>query len=128
MKFTSATDRYEARFTYESRFPDELLKPGEKHNKSNSDDIKMRCLFRILIPKTCREAIITISKNNAHETQLNRFYLQYVRLLSVHGSLSTCPPISTQSIIRWCISRTARYLKAGCSRRVSNTLTIFLSK
>lgn len=110
MKFTSATDRYEARFTYESRFPDgNPLKPGEKHNKSNSDDIKMRCLFRILIPKTCREAIITISKNNAHETELNRFYLQYVCLLSVHGSPSTCPPsLSTQSIVRRCISRTAR--------------------
>ena len=77
MKFTSATDRKEARFTYESRLPDgNPLKPGKKHNKSNSDDIKMSCLFRILDRKTCREAITTTSKNNAHETQLNRFCLQ----------------------------------------------------
>ncbi len=56
-----------------------------------------------------------------------RNYLHINNYLQNHQAPwpSTCPPsLATQSIVRLCISRTARVTKAGCSRKAFRTCVV----
>ena len=58
-------------------------------------------------------------ENYVHQTKQFLFIYMYNYWYNNQApSPSTCPPsLATQSIVRLCISRTARLMNAGCSRK-----------